>query len=54
MKKCLTIVSENKIIHTYCPYCECDWSWKNKNHPNHKRREWKTWKYTRKTQWKNE
>jgi hypothetical protein len=36
----------------YPPYSEYDWTWKNRDFPNHKRRSYKTWKYNRKTQWK--
>ena len=28
------------------------WNWKNNTNPNHKSREWKTWKYNRKTQYR--
>ena len=28
------------------------WNWKNYHFPNHKGRSYKTWKHTRKTQWK--
>jgi len=28
------------------------WNWKRPDFPNHKGREYKTWKHTRKTQWK--
>ena len=37
----------------YPPYSEYDWAWKNKNFPNHKGRSYKSWKYNRKTRYKN-
>lgn len=36
----------------YPPYYDEGWNWKNKNISNHKAREFKTWKHTRKTQYK--
>ena len=36
----------------YPPYCEERWSWK-RNIANHKYREFRTWKHTRKKQYKN-
>ena len=36
----------------YPPYYEEGWTWKNSNLPNHKGREYKTWKHNRKTQYK--
>lgn len=36
----------------YPPYSDYDYTWKNWNFPNHKGRSYKTWKHTRKTQWK--
>jgi len=36
----------------YPPYYEEGWIWKNPNLPNHKGREYKTWKHNRKTQYK--
>lgn len=36
------------------PYNEEGWSWNhNINLPNHKWREYRTWKYSRKTRWKS-
>ena len=36
----------------YPPYSDYDWTWKNRDFPNHKARSYKTWKYNRKTKWK--
>jgi len=36
----------------YPPYCEEGYTWHHGNLPNHKWREFKTWKHNRKTQWK--
>lgn len=35
----------------YPPYSDYDWNWKHK-FPLYKGRSYKTWKHTRKTQWK--
>lgn len=37
----------------YPPYWDGDYTWKVWKFPNHKRRSYKTWKHTRKTQWKS-
>lgn len=37
----------------YPPYDDSGWNWKHGNFPNHKYREWRSWKYNRKTQYKN-
>lgn len=36
----------------YPPWDDSDHSWINKKFPNHKGRSYKTWKHTRKTQYK--
>ena len=36
----------------YPPYWEDGWTWRHGNLPNHKWREFKTWKHNRKNQWK--
>lgn len=36
----------------YPPYYEEGWTWRHGNFPNHKWREYKTWKHNRKTQYK--
>ena len=48
-----TSMEYNKIryLDTYGVYWDGDHSWKN-NFPNHKGRSYKTWKHTRKHQWK--
>lgn len=36
----------------YPPYYDEGWTWHHGNLPNHKWREYRTWKHNRKTQWK--
>lgn len=40
------------IRELYPPYCDGEHTWKHSKFPNHKARSYKTWKYNRKTQWK--
>ena len=40
------------FMHFYDPYSEYDCNWTHGDFPNHKWREFKTWKHNRKTQWK--
>lgn len=44
----------NKLLYDiiYGPWWDGDYTWKNKDFPNHKGRSYKTWKYNRKKQWK--
>jgi hypothetical protein len=37
----------------YPPYYEEGWTWNHGDLPNHKWREYKTWKHNRKTKYKN-
>ena len=41
-----------KLREMYPPYWDGDYNWKYGDFPNHVARSYKTWKHTRKTQWK--
>ena len=40
------------LMWLYPPYYDEGWTWRNPNLPNHKWREFRTWKHTRRNQWK--
>lgn len=54
LNKALINIEYKKLFlkELYPPYYEEGWTWKNPNLPNHKGREYKTWKHNRKNQYK--
>lgn len=56
LNKAITNSDYRKILirELYPPYYDEGYKWRHGNLPNHKWREWRTWKYHRKNQYKIE
>lgn len=54
LNKAITNSDYRKILlmELYPPYYDEGYTWRHGDLPNHKWREWRTWKYNRKTQYK--